>query len=164
MTALRGRMQHEQLVELAAAAAEASSEAGDPAQPLAAAKEGDDEEPTTPNLPPDGAPDVLSQLAMLSSNVHPATTNSAEPAAKSTKKILSRKEPVNTANLLMSWPDGESESYDILPYFSFPRDEAAKKLGLCPTILKRICREHGLKVQRRSCCKRCRCPCCRSYC
>lgn len=115
MTALRGRMQHEQLVELAAAAAEASSEAGDPAQPLAAAKEGDDEEPTTPNLPPDGAPDVLSQLAMLLSNVHPATTNSAEPAAKSTKKILSRKEPVNTANLLMSWPDGESESSTSSP-------------------------------------------------
>lgn len=34
---------------------------------------------------------------------------------------------------------------DFIDYFGLPIGEASQKLSLCPTVVKKICRKHGVK-------------------
>ena len=40
---------------------------------------------------------------------------------------------------------GGTNILELAPYFYYPINEAAKHLGICPTVLKKICRKHGLR-------------------
>ena len=40
---------------------------------------------------------------------------------------------------------GGANILELAPYFYYPINEAAKRLGICPTVLKKICRKHGLR-------------------
>ncbi|KAL4517531.1 hypothetical protein Ndes2437B_g06760 [Nannochloris sp. 'desiccata'] len=40
---------------------------------------------------------------------------------------------------------GGTDILELAPYFYYPINEAAKRLKICPTVLKKICRKHGLR-------------------
>lgn len=40
---------------------------------------------------------------------------------------------------------GGTDILQLAPYFYYPINEAAKLLKICPTVLKKICRKHGLR-------------------
>jgi len=40
---------------------------------------------------------------------------------------------------------GGTSILQLARYFYFPINEAAKRLDICPTVLKKICRRHGLR-------------------
>lgn len=40
---------------------------------------------------------------------------------------------------------GGTSIFELAQFFHFPINEAAKQLKICPTVLKKICRRHGLR-------------------
>ena len=41
-------------------------------------------------------------------------------------------------------PKGQTSIQELAKYFHLPINVAGSRLGICPTVLKKICRKHGL--------------------
>ena len=59
--------------------------------------------------------------------------------------IVSRNPYIFSLLLYFGQAKGKTKMENLAKYFHLPINNAGKQLGICPTVLKKICRKHGIQ-------------------